>query len=330
MPSWLPLDAPWLVAGSGRRVPSSHSSTAMSALIKIGSGSPSVPAGNLLLRFLVLILPTTLLLGSAARHPETGNALLWTATGFQGLVCGLSLLSRRTWRQPIGPTVITLYLVALAWLWCSDAGNDWYTHFAKAILLVVPLSVFAYQTLTESGAPAIRRARLLADRLSHRKEWPSDLSACRGLPEVKALRAALTIDAAPALALLRHPRSEVRVAALAALEFRKDWRAGQAELGLQAAQRGEQPAIRASAVCALGNVEDRLLVEAVAQFMHDPSTEVRKAATESLLWDTEHRWHWIRYIVRRVLADPLYAHDGALIHEGTLIPSEAIADLTNR
>src|SRR5262249_53895490 len=48
----------------------------------------------------------------------------------------------------------------------------------------------------------------------------------------------------------------------------------------------------------------------------------------SLLWDTEHRWHWIRYIVRRVLADPLYANDGALIHEGQLLTSEAIADLT--
>ena len=84
----------------------------MSALLKIGSGSQSVPAGALLLRFVVLVLPTALLLGSAARHPETGNALLWTATGFQGLVCVLSLLSRRTWRQPVGPTVITLYLVA--------------------------------------------------------------------------------------------------------------------------------------------------------------------------------------------------------------------------
>src|SRR5207249_8632218 len=124
--------------------------------------------------------------------------------------------------------------------------------------------------------------------------------------------AALTVDAAPALALLTHPRAEVRVAALAAMEFRKDWRTGQAELVLQTAQRAEQPAIRAAAVCALANVDDRWLVEAVAQFLHDPSTEVRRAATEALLWDSERRWTWIRYIVRRVLADPLYATDGAL------------------
>ena len=38
------------------------------------------------------------------------------------------------------------------------------------------------------------------------------------------MRAALGFDAAPALSLLDHPRLEVRVAALAALEFRKEWR----------------------------------------------------------------------------------------------------------
>ena len=54
---------------------------------------------------------------------------------------------------------------------------------------MVPLTVFGYQTLNESGAPALRRANLLAQRLAGRKEWPADLAACRSLPEVKALRA---------------------------------------------------------------------------------------------------------------------------------------------
>jgi hypothetical protein len=192
----------------------------------------------------------------------------------------------------------------------------------------VPLIAFGYQTLIDSGAPTIRRARLLAERLAQRKDWPTDLAACRSLPDVKALRAAINVDAAPALALLRHRREEVRVAALAALEFRKEWRPGQAELVLQAAQRAEQPAIRAAAVSALANVDDRVLVEALAQFLLDPSAEVRKAATESLLWDTEHRWSWIRYLVRRVLADPLYAMDGALTHEGQLLAPDVIGDLT--
>ena len=154
-------------------------------------------------------------------------------------------------------------------------------------------------------------ARKLADRLASRKEWPGDLAACRALPEVKAFRAALSIDAAPALALLPHPRLEVRVAALAGLEFRRDWRPGQAELVLQTAQRAEQPAVRAAAVMALAYVDDRSLVEAVAQFLHDPSVEVRRAATEALFWDTEHRWNWVRFAVRRALADPLYQNDEA-------------------
>jgi hypothetical protein len=219
-------------------------------------------------------------------------------------------------------------LIALAWLWWGSNTEDWYTNMAKAVLLVVPLLVFGYQTLIDSGAPAIRRARLLADRLAARKEWPADLATCRNLAEVKALRAALGVDASPALALLQHSRPEVRVAALAALEFRKDWRPGQAELVLQVAQRAEQPAIRAAAVTALGNLEDRTLVETLAQFLHDNSWEVRRAAIESLLWDSERRWSWIRFAVRRILADPLFLTDGPLIHDGQLLTPEAVKDLT--
>jgi hypothetical protein len=276
----------------------------------------------------VMLAPTVLLLVASLRHPGPNNVMLWLGTGFQAGVCALSFASRRSWRAPIGPSIITLYTIGLAWMWWGDTREDWYAHMTKAILLVVPLSVFAQQTLTESGAPAIRRARMLADRLAARKEWPSDLAAVRTLPEVKALRAALTIDASPALALLHHPRTEVRVAALAALEFRKEWRPGQAQLVLQTAQHAEQPVVRGVAISALANVDDQDLVEAVAQFLSDPSWEVRKATTESLLWDTEHRWGWIRYVVRRVLADPLYQNDGALCHNGELLTPEAVNDLT--
>jgi hypothetical protein len=300
----------------------------MAAMFKAGSRSQRQLLVPMLFRLGILLLPAALLLGIALRHSGPDDLVLWIATGFQATVCILAFLSPSSWRAPLGPAIITLYFVALAWLLCSNAGNDWYGNLVKAALLVIPLGVFAFQTLHDSGAPAIRRARILADRLANRKEWPLDLAACRTLFEVKALRAALSIDASPALALLQHPRSEVRVAALAALEFRKDWRTGQAELVLQAAQRAEQPTIRAAAVCALANVDDRLLVEQVAQFMHDTSTEVRRAATESLLWDTEHRWNWIRYNVRRALADPLYANDGALSHEGQLLTAECLNDLT--
>src|SRR5204863_281256 len=102
--------------------------------------------------------------------------------------------------------------------------------------------------------------------------------------EVKAFRATLAYDAAPALALMHHARLEVRVAALAALEFRKDWRPGQAELVMQIAQRSVEPPIRAAAVLALGNLEDRLMIETLAQLL-DPGTpaSLRLIACETIL-----------------------------------------------
>lgn len=292
----------------------------------------SAPGGltltSFVFRMAVLVLPTALLLAAALRFPGTRNPMLWLATGFSAIVLTLSLFTWQSWKQPLGSSVITLYLIALTWLWWGDGMEDWFTHLSKAVLLVVPLGVFGCQTLADSGATAMRRANLLADRLAKRKDWPGDLAACRALPEVKALRAAIVRDAGPALALVQHPRPEVRVAALAALEYRKDWRPGQAELVLQVAQHAELPAVRAAAVAALANVDDRPLVETVAQFLHDASWDVRKAAIESLLWDTENRWGWIRFAVRRILADPLFVNDGPLVPNGQMLTQEAVNDLT--
>jgi hypothetical protein len=300
----------------------------MIRMLNIRARDEDVSVVGLASRIIIMLLPTGLLIGASLQAPSPNNMMLWMGTGFQATVCLLSFCSLRSWYQSIGPSVITLYLIALCWLWWGQPLNDWYTNLSKAILLVVPLLVFAGQTLHESGAPAIRRARTLADRLGGRRDWPTDLTAIRALPEVKALRAALSIDASPALALLRDKRHEVRVAALAALEFRKEWKPGQAELVLQTALRAEHPALRAAAVYALGNVDDQDLIERVATFLHDPSLEVRKAAVESLLWDTEKRWRWIRFVVRRSLADPLFQHDGPLWHDSVMFTQEAIDDLT--
>ncbi len=296
--------------------------------LQLKNNGQTISVSNIVFRVIIMVIPTLLLLGASLRATGPAVLVLWLGTGFQILVCVLSFFSPQSWNSSVAPSIITLYLIALCWLWLGQPENDYYTKIAKGALLVVPLIVFAYQTLNESGAPAIRRARTLADRLSHRKEWPNNLASIRTLPEVKALRAALNIDASPALALLTHKRQEVRVAALAALEFRKEWKPGQAELVLQTAQRAEQPMLRAAAVCALANVDDRELVERVAQFLHDPASEVRAAAVEALLWDTENRWGWIRFHVRRSLADPLFQHDGPLWHDGQLLTQEALNDLT--
>ncbi len=281
-------------------------------------------------RAILLLLPTALLFGATLRPSGEPPLRLWLGTGFQILVCGLSFLSRRSREQPVAPSIMTLYLIALGWLWWGGGTqDDWYLHLARAILLVVPISLFALQMLTDSGAPTIRRARLLALRLANRTDWPPDLATCKSLPEVKALREALHVDATPALALLKNPRAEVRVAALAALEFRKDWRPGQAEYVLYIAESAAEAPVRAAAVTALGNVEEQTLVETLARFLRDPSWEVRRAAIEALLWDTERRWPWLRQAVRNTLADPLLQNDGPLRHEGQILTAEAISDLNS-
>lgn len=278
-------------------------------------------------RALVLLLPAAILLISVARSWESRPWILVGGLAFQVLIFLLTFISYRTWNQPIGPSIVTLYLTAEAWLWFGDGINDWFTHLCKGVLIGIPIVVFAYQTLMESGAPLMRRAHGLARRLSERHDWPTEFAQCRTLPEVKAFRATLAYDAAPALALLQHQRKEVRVAALAALEFRKEWRPGQAELVMQIAQRSEEPAVRAAAVLALGNLEDRQMIETLAQFLNDPNRDVRRAAVEALLWDSEHRWSWIRFAVRRSLSDPLFKDDGPLLPDGQLLIPEVVKDL---
>jgi hypothetical protein len=279
-------------------------------------------------RVAVLLLPAALLGLAALRSWDQRPWILVGGMGFQLMICLLTFLSSRSLSQPIGPSIVTLYLTALAWQWFGDATLDWFNHFAKSILIGLPIVLFGYQALVDSGAPVIRRAHMLARRLSDRQDWPTDILQCRTLPEVKAFRATLAYDAAPALALLKHDRIEVRVAALAALEFRKDWRPGQAELVMQYAQRSEDPAVRAAAVLALGNLDDRLMLETLAQFMNDPNHDVRRAAVESLLWDAERRWNWIRYAMRRTMSDPLFKDDGPLLPEGQLLVPEVVKDLT--
>jgi hypothetical protein len=280
-------------------------------------------------RLIVLVLPCFLLLAATFRAPDAPNAMLWLGSLFQVLGCLLALAGGQAWRGPNGPAVIMLYVIGLSWLLLgSPPGRDWFFHLAQSVMLVVPLAFFAMQCLRESGAPALRHARLLADRLSRRRTWPADLDGCRLLPEVKALREALHFDASPALALLADKRPQVRVAALAALEFRPEWRAGQPEAVLQAARNAREPEVRAAAVSALANLRDRVLIDGLAEFLRDPSSRVRQAAVEALLWNPEERWHWVRQEIRKALGDAVGQDDGPLRTEGQVLPRDAIADLT--
>jgi hypothetical protein len=281
-------------------------------------------------RLALLLLPGFLLLGVAIRSPRDAYFILWLGAAFQFLACGLAYLNSRGLRNPIGSALIMLYVIAISWVLIGANGvADWFVYLSQALLLLIPLGVFAGQCLRESGAPAMRRARHLAQRLLQRYKWPRDLQACRLLPEVKALRQALYVDASPALELLGDPRPQVQVAALAALEYRREYKPGQERVILGLAQRSEDPAVRAVALLALANVEDQITVEALAEFLSDPSQLVRQTATEALLWHTEEVWSWIRNTVRCSLGDPITQEDGPLKPPGNLFPPEAVVDLTS-
>jgi HEAT repeat protein len=190
------------------------------------------------------------------------------------------------------------------------------------------LGFFAIQNLRDSGALDLRRANSLAWRLAHRSEWPANLSDCKNLPEVKALREALHIDAGPAINLLTHAKPQVRLAALAAMEFRQEWRKNQPEIVLHFTKKAAEPELRAAAILALANTDDRMLVEALADFTRDPAPLVRQAANQVLLWKSEVSWPWIRDAVRATLASPDLENDGPLCEEGHVFSPEAVADLT--
>jgi HEAT repeat protein len=280
-------------------------------------------------RLCLLLLPMALLLMCGVRASGIAPRWLWLGMLFQLLACGFALFDRQGLREPTSVAILTLYGIAFGWMTLHATGReDWFAHLAQALLLVVPLVYCALQNLKESGAPALRRGRQLAKQLRQRRDWPEKLQDCRLLPEVQALREAVHGEAAPALALLADPRPQVCVAALAALEFRQKWRPGQPQVVLQLAQRAVEPEVRAAAINALANVEDRTLVEGVAELLHDPSQLVRQAAAEALLRNTERNWPWIRLVVRRALTDPVCQDDGPLRHQGEPLTAEAVADLT--
>lgn len=282
-----------------------------------------------LMRLLLWVAPAGLLIVASLR--EGGDEARWLVlgVGVQALLVVVVMLARRTWAPSPDSILLVCYLTALAWVWFSTPRRqgDWFLHLVEAVLVVIPLGFVALYTLWQSGAPLYQRASKLARRLAARRRWPAELNACRDLSEVKAFREALQFDAGPALQLLNHPKPEVRVCALAALEFRQVWRAGQAELVLAHLQREEVPEVRAAAVSALANCDDRRAVELIADLLRDPDPGVRRAAADALFWDADRRWSWMRYGVRRALGEPALRHDGSLLREGQRLTPEGVDDL---
>ena len=282
-----------------------------------------------LLRLTLLFLPLALLILAGFRYADDLMHLFWLGALFQGLACLLFLTGGRGWNLPLGLPGAMIYVIALSWLALGAPGaRDGFLYVSRSLLIILPLAFFAAQCLTESGAQELRRARQLADRLARKTDWPEELDACRLVPEVRELRESMWLDAGPALTLLGHALPQVRVAALSALRFRKKWLPGQPEAVLHLARHAVEPEIRASAVNALAAVEDRVTIEALADFLRDPDPRVRETTTDALLANLERRWTWIRDPLRNAMSHPVGQDDGPVCPDGNPFTSEAVADLT--
>ena len=287
---------------------------------------------GLLSTLLALFAPAFLLAlgGFAAALPEEqfvyymgAGALVVIAAGVVGY--------HRSLRPPLAQAVFTSSLAALLWLICLLPDNTGPTAGYRQILeggfAFLVVGVLTYHWLVRSGAWLFRRARRLANRLARKTDWPGDLHACKELPTVRQFREALTFDAMPAVNLLTNTRAEVRLAALAALEYRPNWRIGQVELILNHLQNEGVPVVRAAAINAVANVDERRASEILAEALHDGDPRVRQAASDALFWDKNRRWDWLRNGVRTALADPKLHDCGPLIREGQRLPEDAVPNL---
>src|SRR5260370_1444348 len=78
---------------------------------------------------------------------------------------------------------------------------------------------------------------------------------------------------------------------------------------------------------AQGSVQQRFLIEALAESFRDADPLVRRGVVEALLWDCERRWPWIRGAVHAAFADLRLQHDGPLTVPGGRFSPAAVNDL---
>src|SRR5437763_17162892 len=89
-------------------------------------------------RLVLLLLPLVLLLIAGHRVGGTEGLILGLGALFQALGCALALWTRGMGREPVGPALILLYVIALSWLLLgASTRSDWLLHIDQEILLVV-------------------------------------------------------------------------------------------------------------------------------------------------------------------------------------------------
>ncbi|HMO34886.1 MAG TPA: HEAT repeat domain-containing protein, partial [Gemmatales bacterium] len=207
-------------------------------------------------------------------------------------------------------------------------------NLSQVLILLTVLIGFTAYWLQRSGSLMYRKARLLSNKLEHKADWPQELIRCKDVPEVQAFKDAIRYDASPALKLLEHTHPGVRIAALAALEFRSHWTVGQTNEVLRLIEIDRVPEVRLMAIKALGTQRDRRTTEVISNALSDQDDNVRYTAAEMLFSKQERRsrdrrWQWMRNGVRLALSSNFMADHGPIITEGQTLSNEAISDFVS-
>ena len=221
------------------------------------------------------------------------------------------------------------YFLAFGCLWvAAGRQHHWYVYFAQGVMVLIPLLLVARDDMRAVGASPGGNPSHLAGALASRLDLPDGPAGCRTWPELKAFREALGPDASAAFELLKHPRRQVRYAALAALESHHNWAQTEVELVLRMARQDPDEELRCAAILALANVDDRQVVEELASFMENASCAVRETVVQSTFRNLEERWSWVRQAVKGALAKPTATHEDDL--DGIMqlpLPGAAVDDL---
>ncbi len=280
---------------------------------------------------LVMLLPLIMLCLIGVDQPSLSKWFMY------GMICELVIIVLLVQSQGIQQasfrrSTLVPYLISLSLIWIIEKNENpvWKMetfHFYQGILMLIPLTLLTIQELSFASYRSIIQAHRLLHRIANREEWPSTLSECKNIPEVQAVREEVRDDPSLVLMLLIHPKDQVKIAALAILQYRKDWNKAHAEWVLNCARYSQDPYIRATALTALANINHSSIIQAMMYYLRDPSSEVRRAAAASLLWDGRKRWLIIRNAIRSYLSDPRQSSDGILpcFHE---LSDAAINDLT--
>jgi hypothetical protein len=289
---------------------------------------------QLLLRWVAFLLPSTLLLAQVLLAPSESQ--FWPLIGF-AIVAGISLLALSVFRNV--PTAkfsaFFLSIVAVPFFFFFPLSNDPLVNGGSQVLILFTALVgFTGFWLQRSGSHMYRRARLLSNRLEHKADWPQELIRCKDVPEIGAFRDAIRYDASPALKMLDHTHPGVRIAALAAMEFRSHWTVGQTNEVLRLIEIDRVPEVRYMAIKAMGTQRDRRTTEVISNALCDQDDNVRYTAAEMLFSKSERRsrdrrWQWMRNGVRLALSSNFMADQGAIITEGQTLSNEAISDFVS-